>query len=365
MNRLTLTNPQSSNYESQKSVTVLITTYKRAHLLPYVFSALKSQTYKNFDVLVVVKPSGDGTEDTVKEWEKSLKLNLIIQTSGHLVAAINLGLKHVTGDIIAFLDDDAIPSPDWIQSLVENYAQSNIGGVAGDVIPAFLDRGKVVKFQDKSTEVVPDTKPFIDSIGRKLWSCPLDGLEDYLVYVSKAGLVNYNFEVANLANNQNTKSLLGMGANMSVLAKALKGFEFPDSWVLGLSYEQFLGWHIWKKGYTLLFNPEAKVYHLAHGPTLTRNVADKRKATLRQIESQLLFHRLYDLEYNLSKMRRLTWIVFDTATDLKKICINKEIFRISLLKGKFYSTIIGTKWLLSKSFGGNYSPLQDLERIIA
>lgn len=355
---------QNSNHKKTKSVTIIIATYKRAHLLPYVFSALKSQTYKDFDVVVVVKPSGDGTEGFVKKYENSLKLKLIMQTSGYVVDATNLGLKHATGDIIAFLDDDAIPSPDWVQRHVDNYAMPNVGGVAGDVIPAFLNGKKVVELKERYSEVIPDTKPFIGRIARKLWSCPLDGLEDYLVYVSKAGMVNYNFEVANRAHNQNTKSLLGMGANMSVLAKALEGFKFPDSWILGLSYEQFLGWYIWKKGYTLLFNPKAKVYHLSHGQTLTRNVTDKKKLALRQVESQLLFHRLYGLEPGLSKMHRLTWLIFDAATDLKKICTGKEVFRIAWLKGKFHSEIIGAKWILSKRFGGNYAPLKDLERII-
>jgi glycosyltransferase involved in cell wall biosynthesis len=329
-----------------------------------VFFALENQNYKNFDVLVVVKPSGDGTEGVVEKWAKSLKITLVLQTSGHVVNAVALGLEHATGDIIAFLDDDAIPSPEWIQSQVKNYESPLVGGVAGEVIPSFLKDGKVVQFEGNSSELISNVKPFNDGVARKLWGCPLDGLEDYLVYVSKAGMVNYNFEVANHAYTRKTNSLLGMGANMSVLTKALAGFKFSDSWVLGLSYEQFLGWYIWKKGYTLVFNPEAKVYHLAHGQTLSRNVTDKKKDLLRQVESRLLFYRLYPLEPNLSKMHRLTWLIFDTVTDLKKICTNKELFRITSLKSKFRSEIIGAKWVLSKKYGGKYYPLQDLEKLL-
>lgn len=356
---------QNKNPKDGKSVTILITTYKRANLLPFVFSALERQTYKNFNVIVVVKPSGDGTEDTVRTYEKSLKTKLLMQSNGYVVDAINLGLKQATGDIIAFLDDDAIPPPEWVQTHVENYQKSNVGGVAGEVIPAFLSENGLVQLKDKSSEVIPQVKPFINSIGRKLWSCPLDGLEDYLVYVSKAGVVDYNFELADKAYSQNTKSLLGMGANMSVLTEALDGFAFPTSWVLGLSYEQFLGWHIWKRGYSLLFNPKAKVYHVAHGQTLTRNVTDKNKITLRQVESQLLFYRLYGFEPKLSKMSRIIWLIYDTAMDLKKICVNKEVSRIAWLKGKIQSEIIGAKWFLSRSLGGNYAPRRDLERIMS
>ena len=46
---------------------MVISTYKRADLLPFVLLALKRQTYKDFDVVLVVKPSGDGTEEILKQ----------------------------------------------------------------------------------------------------------------------------------------------------------------------------------------------------------------------------------------------------------------------------------------------------------
>lgn len=345
-------------------VTVLITTFKRAHLLPYLFSALERQSCKSFDILAIVKPSGDGTENVIAQFQRSLNISMFIQTSGHVVDAIKIGLKHATGDIIAFLDDDAIPSSDWVQIQIENYSSPNIGGLAGQVIPAYLNQHNIIEANEKSSEIIPKTKPFQGSLGRELWNCPLKGLDDYLVYVSKAGIVNYNLELADQAQHQKTKTLLGMGANMSVLAKALEGLQFSDSWVLGLSYEQFIGWHIWKKGYTIIFNPKAKVYHLSHGQTLSRNVTDKKKDALRQIEDRLLFYRLYGFEPNLSKMHRLTWLIFDAGTDLKKICINREFLRISSFRSKVHSEIIGIKWLLSRRFGGNYCPLTDLEKVL-
>ena len=347
-----------------KSVTIIIPTFKRANLLSHVLSALKDQSFRGFDVLVVVKPSGDGTENIVRKFDSLLKIRLIFQTSGYFVDALNLGIKNATGDILVFLDDDAVPAPDWLKNIVDTYSLSNVGGVAGEVVPARLNELGVIQLLGNS-EVIPQTKDFLEEAGRKLWSCPLDGLENYLVYVSKAGIVNYNFDIANRAQNQITKSLLGMGANMSVLNEAVQGFEFPNSWVLGLSNEQFLGWHIWKKGYTLFFNPHAKVYHLAHGQTLTRNVSDNKKDVLRQVESQLLFHRLYGQKRSVSKMHQITWLLFDTAKDLKKLCRDKEFFRLNCLKSKFLSEAIGNKWLLSKSFGGAYTPLGDLEKIIS
>ena len=107
--------PLQLNY----NVTVVIPTYKRADILPYLLSALKRQTYQNFDLVVVVKPSGDGTEELLKQESTPLKINTVIQTEGHIVDAYFLGIKHSTGDIVALLDDDALPADNWLEETVK------------------------------------------------------------------------------------------------------------------------------------------------------------------------------------------------------------------------------------------------------
>lgn len=344
-------------------VSVLIATYKRAHLLNYVLGALTNQTYRNFEVLIILKPSGDGTEDVVKKYNRSLRIKLILQTKEGILDALNLGLENVCGDIIAFCDDDAIPFPDWIETYVETYTLPNVGGVAGNVIPVLMAGERVILTKGKSSEIIPEIEPFMPTIARKLWSCPLEGLEDYLVYISKAGIVDYNFEIANRANHQITNSLLGMGTNMSILSKAVEDFKFPNSAIRGLSNEQLLGWYVWRKGYSLLFNPKIKVYHIQHGQSLSRNIKEARKETLGWTENTLLFYRLYDLEPSLSKMHRLTWLIFDTIDDIKKICVDREIFRVNRITSKFYSESIGLKWLLSKKLGSGCFPIEDLRKL--
>ena len=345
-------------------VSVLIPTYKRARLLSYVLRGLKNQTYKDFEVIIVLKPSGDNTEEIVKNYKRWLNIKLILQKQGYFVDALNLGIKNVTGDIIAFLDDDAIPFPNWLQEHIKTYANPNIGGVAGNVIPVTLEGKERLLIKDNISEIIPNYKPFLWKIGRKIWNKPLEGLEDHLVYISKAGTVEYNPSISSLAQHQTTKSLLGMGANMSVLSKAVENFRFPNSWILGLTNEQFIGWHIWKKGYNLIFNPNAKVHHLIHNQTLTRNIKETKKETLRWIEHNLLFYRLYGLEQNLSKIHRITWLIFSTLVNIKKLCKDKEAQRIIGMKSTFHSELIGLKWLLSRKLGGCYSPLIDLKNFV-
>jgi glycosyltransferase involved in cell wall biosynthesis len=344
------------------SVSVLVPTYKRASLLSYVLAALEKQTYKDFDVVVILKPSGDKTEEIVEEFKKSLKMTVIVQEKGYVVDAMNLGLENVRGDITVFLDDDAIPFPDWIQNLVSTYSQPNVGGVAGGVIPAFLNERNLMLIDGEVSGIISDNKPFLDAIGRKIWGCPLKGLDDYFVYISKAGVVDYTFRMKNHASQKVTKSLLGMGANMSVSTEAIRGFRFPNSWILGWGFEQFLAWHLWKKGYCLFYNPNARVHHLVHGQTLSRNIADFRKQLLREAEVQLLFYRLYGLEKDLSIMHRISWIIYRTLFILKNAQSLREAF--VLLKGMIIGNIMGCKLLISNKYGLKYDLLFELEAIL-
>jgi glycosyltransferase involved in cell wall biosynthesis len=55
-----------------------------------------------------------------------------------LSGARNSGLRTATGDIIAFLDDDAVAAPDWIETIAGRYDDHDVVGVGGAVLPHWL-----------------------------------------------------------------------------------------------------------------------------------------------------------------------------------------------------------------------------------
>lgn len=342
-------------------VSVLIPTYKRAHLISHVLEALQRQSYSNFETLVLLKPSGDGTEEVLEGFRKALNMRLILQEEGYVTDALNIGLEQAKGTVVAFLDDDAVPHRDWLQNHLVTYSDSSIGGVAGNVVPTALERASTYAKEGES-EIIPYPEEFMKSTGRILWNCPIEGLENHLVYISRAGRVTYDSSLSQCSWDRVTKSLLGMGANMSVLSKTVKGFKFPSSWILGISWEQFLGWHIWNQGYTLVFNPNAVVNHIIHDQTLSRDKKDLKKEALRVMEGNLLFYRLHGLEQNLSGMHRIVWLIINIMMNTKKLCVNHELERLAWIKGTFCSELIGLKWLLSKKVGCQYSPMADLKK---
>lgn len=54
-----------------------------------------------------------------------------------LAGARNAGVQLATGDILAFIDEDATAARDWLARLAEQYTHANVIGVGGAIIPAF------------------------------------------------------------------------------------------------------------------------------------------------------------------------------------------------------------------------------------
>ncbi|SNR77200.1 glycosyltransferase family 2 protein [Blastococcus mobilis] len=52
-----------------------------------------------------------------------------------LSGARNTGVRTATGDVVAFLDDDAVADPAWIEHMLEAYRQPDVVGVGGRVVP--------------------------------------------------------------------------------------------------------------------------------------------------------------------------------------------------------------------------------------
>ncbi len=172
-------------------VSILIPTYKRSKLLKHVLDALTIQSNKNFEVIVILRPSGDGTEELIKTYIGKLQIKSILQKSGYFLDALNLGLDNANGELILFLDDDAIPPQNWIQAYVDKFSIPKIGGIAGNVISAMLIDEKVVQLKNKNSEIMPpeSTEKLTEFFGRRIWNRPITGLETYYYYISKAGIV--------------------------------------------------------------------------------------------------------------------------------------------------------------------------------
>lgn len=113
------------------SVSIVICTDGRRDSLKVTLESLRFLNYRNFEVCVVCGPTEDGTRELVKNWPNPLKSDG--NGARNLSISRNLGIRLAAADIVAFLDDDAIPEPEWLDQILAAYADDKVGGVGGFV----------------------------------------------------------------------------------------------------------------------------------------------------------------------------------------------------------------------------------------
>jgi glycosyltransferase involved in cell wall biosynthesis len=102
-------------------ISVIICTYKRAHLLKRVLQSLCCQTIPvdQFEVIVVDDGSRDKTGEIWALFRQQLpSLRYVNTEENHgLGSALNVGIIAATGEYLLFTDDDCIPQNDWIECM--------------------------------------------------------------------------------------------------------------------------------------------------------------------------------------------------------------------------------------------------------
>jgi GT2 family glycosyltransferase len=113
-------------------VSVVVCTYNGSRTLPETLASLKQLEYPNFEVIIVDNGSNDGMTSKIAH-QSGFQ---VIQTAqSGLSAARNAGLLEASGEIIAYLDDDARPDPYWLYYLAKTFMSSNHCGIGGPNIP--------------------------------------------------------------------------------------------------------------------------------------------------------------------------------------------------------------------------------------
>ncbi|HWI18473.1 MAG TPA: glycosyltransferase family 2 protein [Vicinamibacterales bacterium] len=108
-------------------VTVIICTRDRPQPLEQCLGALRAQRYRNFDVLVVDNGAGDSAAEVCR----SHGVACIREAIPGLTRARNLGARAARGELVAYIDDDAIAEPQWLEALVTEFQDPRVGAVAG------------------------------------------------------------------------------------------------------------------------------------------------------------------------------------------------------------------------------------------
>ncbi len=120
------------------SVSVIVATYKRCDALRRAVESLRCQTSPPEEIIVVAW-SGDAASVRVAEElagepgraSGSAAVRPLFVHENTVAAKENAGMRAAGGDIVCFMDDDAVAHPDWLERLKRQYADPDVGAVGG------------------------------------------------------------------------------------------------------------------------------------------------------------------------------------------------------------------------------------------
>lgn len=117
-------------------ISAIICTHNRAgYLARAIASLLRQDLTEPYEVLVVDNASTDATRTVVEPFLQDARLRYILEPRLGLSIARNAGAAHATAPLLAYLDDDAIASPQWLRVLSEAFqADENLAIAGGRVL---------------------------------------------------------------------------------------------------------------------------------------------------------------------------------------------------------------------------------------
>ena len=122
--------PVSATLESGVPVSIVIVSRKRPEALRRCLTGVEQLQYAPFEVIVVADPAGIAV---ARDMPCGDTLKLVAFDTPNISAARNLGIAEAAGEVVAFIDDDAVPEPLWLRHLLEPAQQPGVAAMTGFV----------------------------------------------------------------------------------------------------------------------------------------------------------------------------------------------------------------------------------------
>jgi len=130
------------------NLSVIIPTYNGRHRISKILGALENQTQPDFETLVMVDGSSDGTlEYLSKEKFKLKNLNVHFTENIGRAAIRNLGAEKASGNLLVFYDDDMLPECNTIELHLAHHKEYLNSILAGAQIDKY-ERDESTDFLD-------------------------------------------------------------------------------------------------------------------------------------------------------------------------------------------------------------------------
>ena len=278
-----------------------LVTRDRIETISICLNALRNQTMKPNEIIIIDTSTNNKTKMIAKKCGLPVKY-IKLKENVKQPAARNMLLEKTKSDIIAFLDDDAIPEKGWLENIVKGYSFSNnIAGVTGPAINSDINLNPIVKIN-----MSKKNQNFVTSYGdirekNRCWIPP-----------------------------HPVKCQVMLGANMSFRVRELRlvgGFVNFYSEGYGFREENFPQMSLIKRGLNFVYMPKAFVWH----------IKAKKGGSDRDFEHYYLCgknHRYFADCFFPKWKSRLSWIFWSVSPPCMWLCFILAISRknLSILK---------------------------------
>jgi len=111
-------------------VSVVVVSRDRPEALGRCLEGVAQLQYPMFEVVVVADAAGVAMAQAMPFADN---LKIVLFERANISQARNLGISHAAGDVIAFIDDDAVPEPSWLSYLIAPFDKAEVACAGGFV----------------------------------------------------------------------------------------------------------------------------------------------------------------------------------------------------------------------------------------
>lgn len=295
-------------------LTVLIPTLQRTAHLQRCLDALTRQQRRPDQVVIVTRRDDEETAAFLADYLRDqLAVDVVHTGLGGQVGALNTGLRHVGGDVVAILDDDTSPWPDWLARIERHFQdEPRLGGLGG----------RDILYTEEAAEVRETSR-----VGRLLW------------YGRWIGQAHRGYGPPRPVE-------LLKGCNMSYRRAAIHEIWFDDR-LRGNGAQWFndatFSMRVRSAGWEVLYDPAVLVDHF-HG---ARQDGDDRAVTTPAEVYDLAFNETLAIAEFLPPVRRGLFIAFAFLVGNRRVpgllqwarlaltgCSNGPDYQLSAWKGR-------------------------------
>ena len=119
-------------------------TYNDCDTIVQALDSVKTQTYQNWELIIVNDGSSDDTENVVKNYintnQLQSKIKFLSQENADQLNAIKAAIKYVTGDLIMVLhSDDVLNDEETLKNIAKKFDAYNVDAVVPYSLPTFCE----------------------------------------------------------------------------------------------------------------------------------------------------------------------------------------------------------------------------------